>query len=159
MLPKPTWLGTPGCLALGEWSHHHGYLGHEDLFCMVLLCILARLVEVSLQFLPPGSALAVQWWSCLTSTAGVEGSSFGVEVKIPHAAGCGAPQIASASIVTWPSSSHVYLWLCHIGLGVRATAVCLHYNLTAPVTQLFSGSSTWGGCLFTSTSQKEKQRA
>ena len=27
-----TWLQTPGCLALGEWSHHHGYLGHEDLF-------------------------------------------------------------------------------------------------------------------------------
>ena len=29
----PTWLHTPGCLALVEWSHHHGYLGHEDLFC------------------------------------------------------------------------------------------------------------------------------
>ena len=24
----PTWLHTPGCLALGEWLHHHGYLGH-----------------------------------------------------------------------------------------------------------------------------------
>ena len=33
-------LGIPGCLALGEWSHHHDYLGHEDLFCVVLLCIL-----------------------------------------------------------------------------------------------------------------------
>ena len=29
------------CLTLGWWSHHHGYLGHEDLFCIVLLCILA----------------------------------------------------------------------------------------------------------------------
>jgi len=29
------------CLALGEWSHHLGYLGHEDLFCTVLPCILA----------------------------------------------------------------------------------------------------------------------
>ena len=28
MLPKPTWLCIPGCLALGEWSHYHGYLGH-----------------------------------------------------------------------------------------------------------------------------------
>ena len=28
MLPKTTWLCTPGCLALGEWSHHCGYLGH-----------------------------------------------------------------------------------------------------------------------------------
>jgi len=28
-----------GCLALGEWSHRHGYLGHDNLFCTVLLCI------------------------------------------------------------------------------------------------------------------------
>ena len=27
--------------ALGEWSHHHDYLNHEDLFCTGLLCILA----------------------------------------------------------------------------------------------------------------------
>ena len=26
---------------LGEWSQHRAYLGHEDLFCIVLLCILA----------------------------------------------------------------------------------------------------------------------
>ena len=25
---RPTWLHIPGCLALGEWPHHHGYLGH-----------------------------------------------------------------------------------------------------------------------------------
>ena len=25
----------------GEWSHHRDYLGHEDHFCIVLLCILA----------------------------------------------------------------------------------------------------------------------
>ena len=30
---RSTWLCIPGCLSLGEWSHHHGYLGHEDLFC------------------------------------------------------------------------------------------------------------------------------
>ena len=28
---RPTWLFIPGCLVLGEWSHHRGYLGHEDL--------------------------------------------------------------------------------------------------------------------------------
>ena len=33
--------GIPGCLVLGELSYHCGYLGHEDLFCTVLLCILA----------------------------------------------------------------------------------------------------------------------
>ena len=41
MLPKVPWLHTLGCLTLGEWSHHDGFLGHEDLFCTVLLCILA----------------------------------------------------------------------------------------------------------------------
>ena len=41
MLPKPTWLHIPECLSLGEWSHHRNYLGLEDLFCIVLLCILA----------------------------------------------------------------------------------------------------------------------
>ena len=25
---RPTLLHTSGCLALGEWPHHHGYLGH-----------------------------------------------------------------------------------------------------------------------------------
>ena len=28
MLPKPTWLFTPGCLALDEWSYHRGCWGH-----------------------------------------------------------------------------------------------------------------------------------
>ena len=37
---RPTRLHIPGCLAQGEWSHHHGYLDHKDLFCTVL-CILA----------------------------------------------------------------------------------------------------------------------
>ena len=42
MLPvKPTWLYIPGSLLLGEWWHHRGYLCHEDLFCIALLCILA----------------------------------------------------------------------------------------------------------------------
>ena len=41
MLPKAHWLRIPKCLALGEWSPHHDFLGHEDLFCIVLLCILA----------------------------------------------------------------------------------------------------------------------
>ena len=40
MLPKAHLTSIPGCLALGEWSHHCDYLGHEDLFCRVILCIL-----------------------------------------------------------------------------------------------------------------------
>ena len=41
MLPKAHLTSHSRMLALGEWSHHHGYLGHEDLFCTALLCILA----------------------------------------------------------------------------------------------------------------------
>ena len=26
---RPTWLRTLGCLALGGWSHHHGYLDNQ----------------------------------------------------------------------------------------------------------------------------------
>ena len=29
---RPTWLHIPGCLPLGEWSHHRDSLGREDLF-------------------------------------------------------------------------------------------------------------------------------
>ena len=36
---RPTWFHIPGCLPLGDWSHHCDYLGHEDLFCTVP-CIL-----------------------------------------------------------------------------------------------------------------------
>ena len=28
LFPRPTWFHTPGCLALGDWSHHHVYLSH-----------------------------------------------------------------------------------------------------------------------------------
>ena len=39
MLSEDHLTSIPGCLAQGEWSHHHSYLGHEHLFCIVL-CIL-----------------------------------------------------------------------------------------------------------------------
>ena len=41
MLSKAHFTSHSGCLALGEWSHHRDYLGLDDLFCIVLLCILA----------------------------------------------------------------------------------------------------------------------
>ena len=41
MLPRAHLTLIPGCLALGEWSHYCGYLGHEDLFVYFFLCILA----------------------------------------------------------------------------------------------------------------------
>ena len=57
MLPSPTWLHIPGCLALGEWSHHHDYLGHEDLFVQFSvysfhLFLISSASIRSIQFLP-----------------------------------------------------------------------------------------------------------
>ena len=46
MLLRPTWLHIPRWLALGEWSHHCDYLSREDLFCTVLLCILATSLNI-----------------------------------------------------------------------------------------------------------------
>ena len=40
MLPKASWLPTPGCLSLGEWSHHVIIHIKTLFFCRVLLCIL-----------------------------------------------------------------------------------------------------------------------
>ena len=36
MLSKAHLTSHSTCLALGEWSQHHDYLGHEDIFCIVL---------------------------------------------------------------------------------------------------------------------------
>ena len=40
-IPSPTLTSHSRCLAVGEWSHHRGYLGCKDLFCTVPLYILA----------------------------------------------------------------------------------------------------------------------
>ena len=59
MLPKAH-CHIPGCLALGEWSYHHGYLGHEDLFCIVLLCIFCHLFLIS-----SASVRSILFLSCI----------------------------------------------------------------------------------------------
>ena len=43
---RPTWLHIPGCLALGEWSHHRDYLGHEDLFVQFVCVFLLPLLNI-----------------------------------------------------------------------------------------------------------------
>ena len=45
MLLRPTWLQTLGSRT-GKLSYHRGYLNHEDLFCIVLLCILAPFFNI-----------------------------------------------------------------------------------------------------------------
>jgi len=55
MLSRPTWLHIPGCLALGGWSHHHDYLGHEDLFLYsssVYSCHLFLISSASVRSIP-----------------------------------------------------------------------------------------------------------
>ena len=52
---RPTWLHIPGCLALGEWSHHCDYLGHEGLFLhssSVYSCHLFLISSASLRSIP-----------------------------------------------------------------------------------------------------------
>ena len=52
MLSRPTWLHIPGCLALGEWSHHRDYLGHEDLFLQFFCVFLPPLLNILFQLGP-----------------------------------------------------------------------------------------------------------
>ena len=55
MLWRPTWLHIPGCLALGEWSHHCDYLGHKDLFLYsssVYSCHLFLISSASIRSIP-----------------------------------------------------------------------------------------------------------
>ena len=33
-------------MALGEWSHHHDYLSHEDFFCIVFCVFLSPLLNI-----------------------------------------------------------------------------------------------------------------
>ena len=55
MLPKAHLTCIPGCLALGEWSHHHDYLGQEDFFLYsssVYSCHLFLISSASVRSIP-----------------------------------------------------------------------------------------------------------
>ena len=55
MLPNACLTCIPGCLALGEWSHHCGYLDHEDLFLYsssVYFCHLFLISSASVKSIP-----------------------------------------------------------------------------------------------------------
>ena len=55
MLLRPAWLHIPGYLALGEWSHHRGCLGHWDLFLYsssVYSCHLFLISSASVRSMP-----------------------------------------------------------------------------------------------------------
>ena len=39
-------------MALGEWPHHHNYLGREDLFCTVYSCHLFLISSASVRSIP-----------------------------------------------------------------------------------------------------------
>ena len=48
MLPKAHLTSHSRMFALGVWSHYHGYLGHEYLFCTVLSFIVTIFMKCSL---------------------------------------------------------------------------------------------------------------
>ena len=50
----PIWLHNPRVLALGKWLHYRGYLGHEYLFCIVLVysCHLFLISSASVKSIP-----------------------------------------------------------------------------------------------------------
>ena len=56
MLPKASpWLHIPGYQALGEWSHHCDYRGHEDLYLYsssVYSCLLFLIYSASVRSIP-----------------------------------------------------------------------------------------------------------
>ena len=86
---RPTWFCIPGYLVLGEWSYYCDYLGHEDLFCTVLLCILASfsyLASASYLLLLLGPTLSVLYWAhlCMKCFLGI--SNFLEEISsLSHA--------------------------------------------------------------------------
>jgi len=49
---RPSWLHIPECLALGWWSHHRDYVGHEDLFVYFFFCHLFLIFSASVRSLP-----------------------------------------------------------------------------------------------------------
>ena len=55
MLPKAHLTSHPRMSGSGEWSNNHGYLGREDLFCIVLLytsCHLFLIYSASVKSIP-----------------------------------------------------------------------------------------------------------
>ena len=63
MLYKAIWSHIPGCLALGEWSHHCDYLGREDHFCTVYSCHLFFISSASVRSIQFLSFIAKQSWT------------------------------------------------------------------------------------------------
>ena len=43
---RPTWLHIPECLALGEWSHYHGYPGLKTFFLQFFYVFLSPLLNL-----------------------------------------------------------------------------------------------------------------
>ena len=134
----PTWLCIPGCLVLGEWSHHCGYLGHEDIFCIVFLCIFVTsffkfklFIYFTLQHC---IGFAIHWLE----------SAMGVHVfpilnpysqLPPHPIPLGHPSAPAPSILyhasnlDWRFISHmvVYMFQCHSPISSHRVQKTVQY--------------------------------
>ena len=75
----PTWLHIPGCLALGEWSHHRDYLGHEDLFVQFFCVFLQPLLNIFCFCYVP--TISVLYWTHLCMKCSLDFSNFLEEIS------------------------------------------------------------------------------
>ena len=131
MLPKAHWLHTPGCPALCEWSHHCGYLSHEDLFCIVLLCILSTSADTA--------AAAKSLQSCLILCDPIDSSPRGSPV----------PGILQARTLEWIAISFSNAWKWKVKVNslsrVRLLATPWTAAHQAPLSIGFSRQECWSG--------------
>ena len=127
ILPKATWFHVPGCLALGEWSHHCDFQCHEDLLCTVLLFILAA------------ATAAKSLQSCLTPCDPIDGSPPGSPI----------PGILQARTLEWVAISFSNAWKWKVKgkplscVQLLATPWTEAYQ--APLSMGFSRQEYWSG--------------
>ena len=70
-IQRPTWLHIPGCLAQGDWSHHHDYLGRKDIFLYSSSVYSCHLFLISSA--PVRSFISVLYWAhlCMKYSLGI----------------------------------------------------------------------------------------
>ena len=136
MLPKAAWLWTPECLALSEWSHHHGYLGHEDLFLYSYSAYCCHLFLISSASL---AAAAKLLQLCPTLCDPIEGSPPGSPI----------PGILQARTLEQVAISFSNAWKWEVKMKLLSRVWLLASPCTAahqaPPSMGFSRQEYWSG--------------
>ena len=76
MLPRPTWLHTPGCQALGEWPHHQWLSGslRAFLYSSEYSCHLFLISSASVQLLSHVQLFATPWTAACQASLSITNS-------------------------------------------------------------------------------------